>query len=143
MSKLRARMRVPNPAMIVAIVALIAAFGGSAYAGSKIGFGELSKKAKKQTAGAGPLVYVSTPNVVPTTGANPLGVAAYCPGGMEPIGGGIRLSSKTQMIVTSDHPVTDGWAGTVHNDSAFNRSAIVTVICANSRSVDGILPSTS
>jgi len=143
MSKLRARMRVPNPAMIVAIVALIAAFGGSAYAGSKIGFGELSKKAKKQTAGAGPLVYVSTTNVVPQTVSTPQAVAAYCPGGMKPIGGGIRLASKNVTEVTSDHPVTDGWAGTVLNFSSVNRSVIVTVICANSRDVNGILPTTS
>ena len=141
MRKLRARM--PAPAMVIAIIALIAALGGSAYAGSKISFGELSKKAKLKTAGVGPLEYVSTANVVPPTGPAGRVVAAYCPDGMESIGGGIHLSSDIAMAVNDDHPINNGWAGTVYNDSAINRIATVTVACANSRDVDGSPPASS
>jgi len=142
MSKIRARLRAPSPAIVIAIVALVAALGGSAYAGSKIGFGELSKKAKVKTAGVGPLEYVSTTNTVVPTGPAGQTVFALCPAGMNPISGGIRLSNNALMFVNSDHAITGGWAGRVVNESALNRTATVIVACANSRDVDGPLPST-
>ena len=136
-------MRMPSPAIVIAIVALVAALGGSAYAGSKIGFGELSKKAKKQTAGVGQLEYVSTSVAVPPTSGTSQAVAAYCPAGLVPIGGGIRLSNKALLLATSDHPIAGGWAGTVDNLSSVSRTVIVTAICATSRDVEGAPPATS
>ena len=43
MSKLK--LRQPSPAMVVALVALLAGLGGSAYAGSKIGSSQIKKNA--------------------------------------------------------------------------------------------------
>lgn len=48
MSKLSRRLRPPSPAMVVAIVALIAALAGGAYAAKKIGTKQLVKKERSQ-----------------------------------------------------------------------------------------------
>ena len=139
------RPRLPSPAMIIAVLALVTALAGTAYAGSKIGFGELGKKAKVKTAGVGPLQYVSQQNtVVPTPGAGGgISVAAYCPADTYPIGGGIRVSDDVNMFVNDSHLIAGGWAGTVFNFSAVNRTAIVTIACAQSRDVEGGLGATS
>jgi hypothetical protein len=44
MSKIRRRIRRPSPAMIVAIIALVGALGGGAYAAKKIGTKQLANK---------------------------------------------------------------------------------------------------
>src|SRR4051812_13577809 len=84
--------RRPSPAMIVAIIALVAALGGTAVAG-----GFLSKKAFRNQSIRGPLIYVSTTPMIPA-GQTPLGggpgthVSVDCPANTNVIGGGIKLS---------------------------------------------------
>jgi hypothetical protein len=123
--------------MVIAVIALIAALGGGAYAAT-IGFGELSKKAKVKTAGVGPLSYISTTAAVGVTGPAGQTVVASCPANTFPIGGGIRVSDDVDMFVNDSHPITGGWAGTVI--SFTTGSAIVSVSCAKSRKVDGAPP---
>lgn len=137
------RFRMPGPAMIVAVAALIAALAGSAYAGSKVGFGELSKGAKSQTAGVGPLTYVQANSVVGPTGPGGATVAAFCPAGTVPIGGGIRVLDDVNTFVNDSHPISGGYAGTVFNTATTARTFITTAVCATSRNVVGTLQTTS
>jgi len=80
--------RRPGPAMVIAVLALIVALGGTAVAGG----GFLTKKKFTNQAVRGPVTYVSTTTSIPVTPVNGQGttVTALCPSGFVPIGGGIR-----------------------------------------------------
>src|SRR3954447_13904563 len=86
--------RRPSAAMIIAIIALVVALGGTAVAAKKLGLGALSPTAKKKTVGVGKLTYVSTTKTIPG-GGSPDGinvqVSATCPSGTHVIGGGIKV----------------------------------------------------
>jgi hypothetical protein len=121
--------------MIIAIVALIAAIGGTAIAGGppfvpKTKF----KKFKQNTNGAlaqkvgGPLNYV-TVNFTNPAGAT-TDVAASCPAGSAPTGGGIKVENDNTQLVNDAHPTTAGWAGTVKNTGATSHTLQITAICA-------------
>jgi hypothetical protein len=135
--------RRPGPAMVIAVLALIVALGGTAVAGG----GFLTKKKFTSQAVRGPVTYVSTTTSIPPTPVNAQGttVTALCPAGFVPIGGGIRTLNDFTGNVNDSHPITGGWAGTVNNFSSntpFN--AITTVVCAVSRtSTIGTLQTTS
>jgi hypothetical protein len=133
-------LRRPSPAMIVAIIALVAALGGTAVAG-----GFLSKKAFRNQAIRGPLVYASqTPDIPPT--GTPLGggpgqhVSVDCPAGTNVLGGGIKLGDEANMLANDDYATATGWAGTVYNTALQPRSATVTAICATVKNVNGQVP---
>ena len=64
----RITRRRPSPAMIVAIVALVAALGGTAVAAGTISVGDFNKKTKQKTVGVGKLTYVSTTKTIPGGG---------------------------------------------------------------------------
>ena len=138
-----ARRKMPSPAMLIAIAALIVALSGTAIAATKIGIDDLGKKAKKQTVGVGPLTYVTVPVSVPPTGPAGFDVAAACPSGLRPLGGGIRLSNDVVMFVNDSYLTTSGLAGTVFNFANVAHAASVTVSCASSRDVEGVAPAFS
>ncbi len=134
MSKLRPRR--PSGAMMVAIVAVLIALGGTAVAGSGIPLKAFSNKTKTQTVGVGPLTYVKTFAVIPPTSSNGLDVAAACPAGTTVIGGGIQVSSDSAELVNDSFPSGTSWLGTVINTSStVTHSATTTAICATSRLV--------
>jgi hypothetical protein len=134
-------LRRPSPAMIVAIIALVAALGGTAVAG-----GFLSKKAFRNQAIRGPLVYVSAMPTVPNTGPGGGGpgqsVSVDCPHGTNVVGGGIKLSQEANLLVNDDYPTATGWAGTVYNSALDGqpRTVTVTAICATVKNVNGQVP---
>lgn len=132
----RIRLRRPSPALIISIVALVMALGGTAVA-AKLGLGALNAKAKNETVGVGPLSYVETSVVIPPTGTNGLDVAAYCPPGKNVIGGGIKVSNDPAELVNDSHPIAGAaWGGTVINDSTINHTAFVTAICGKTRIIE-------
>jgi hypothetical protein len=119
----------PSPAMIVAIVALIAALGGSAYAAKKIGSKQLkknavtTKKIKDEAVTSGKLangavtagkLAVGAVSVIQRQGpdatipAGPLGFGsaqASCQPGERATGGGVyNESSVYYLVVTSSYP---------------------------------------
>lgn len=138
-----ARRKMPSPAMLIAIAALIVALSGTAIAATKIGVSDLGKKAKRQTVGVGPLTYVTVPVIVPPTGPAGFGVAAACPSNLRPLGGGIRVSNDVDMFVNDSYLTTTGFAGTVFNFGNVPHSGSVTVSCASSRDVEGTAPAFS
>ncbi|HEX6586086.1 MAG TPA: hypothetical protein VF052_04995 [Solirubrobacterales bacterium] len=131
----------PSPAMIVAVIALVFALTGAAYAAT-IGLSDLTKKAKDKTVGVGKLTYVSTTtSIPPLTGDELRTVSANCPGGLRPIGGGIKLEPNDADVLTDDsYPTSAGWTGTVFNGNSDPANATVTVACAVSRVVTGSAP---
>jgi hypothetical protein len=138
--------RRPSPAMLVALIALVLALGGTAVAAKKLGLGVLSKGAKNKTVGVGKLVYVTTT----TQASNPLSPSqpvnsAVCPSGLKVIGGGIKLTNPGAFGGTLDSTVLDsyatagGWSGRVLFDET-GETATTTAICAVSRVVKGSPP---
>jgi len=125
MSKIRKRL--PSPAMIIAMVALIAAVGGTAVAAST-----LTNKAFKKQAVRGPVTYVTTTTAIPA--AVSTAVSATCPGGTKVIGGGIKVTKPYSTGVESSSPTTSGWAGDVYSATA--TSATATAICAKAKTKD-------
>jgi hypothetical protein len=123
------RKRLPGPAMIVAIVALVAAMAGTSVAA--IGLGALSDKAKDKTVGVGKLTYVGTT----TTGTgNAIRVVAECPKGLHLIGGGVHTSDPARSEVEESHPDSqDEWQAVVRAHGTETIEAIA--ICARSRVV--------
>jgi hypothetical protein len=129
--------------MIVAIVALVVALSGTAVAAAKLGLGALSNGAKNKTVGVGKLTYVT---ITQQATAAEQTVSAACPGGLQVIGGGIKLSnpniSGDTSFVLDSHPTSSptGWTGRVLFDNP-GQSATTTAICATSRKVTGSPPS--
>jgi hypothetical protein len=138
------RLRRPSAAMIVAVVALIAAIGGTALAGSPFVTKTKFKKFKQHTNSSlaqtvkGPLNYV-TANFTNPGGAT-TDVAAVCPSGTAPTGGGIKVENDNDQFVNDSHPTTAGWAGTVISTAATSHSVQVTAVCATA-STAGTRPS--
>jgi hypothetical protein len=145
-------LRRPSPAMVIAIVALVVAFTGTAIAGSKLGLGALSPSAKKKTVGVGKLTYVSTTKTIPG-GGSPTGinvpVSATCPAGTHVIGGGIKVPepapgpNNDDIFIHDSYPTATGWAGRVANyaSATLPATATTTAICAVSQAVTGAPPS--
>lgn len=134
----RVLLRRPSPAMIIAVIALVAALGGTAIAG-----GVLTTKKFKNQAVRGPVVYATTSSSVgnTNTASNPgVHVTATCPSGTHVIGGGIKVSDEPDMFVNDSYPTTTGWAGTVYNSST-TQTATTTAICATVKGVSGAPPS--
>jgi hypothetical protein len=123
------RKRLPGPAMIVAIVALVAAMAGTSVAA--IGLGALSNTAKDKTVGVGKLTYVGTT----TTGTgNAIRVEAGCPTGLNLIGGGVHTSDPAKSEVEESHPDSQShWEAVVRANGT--ETIEVIAICAKSRKV--------
>jgi hypothetical protein len=138
------RIRRPSPAMIIAIVALVAALSGTAYA-AKLGLGALSGKAKDKTIGVGKLTYVNTTQsvaFVPGPSADAI-ITAPCPSGLKPIGGSTKTSTPSatsSFFLFQEHPTASGWTAYVYVSSATAEQITVTAICAASRKVTGAPP---
>jgi hypothetical protein len=133
--------RRPTPAMIVAVIALIAALTGTAFAG-----GFLTAKKFRKQAIRGPLTYVSVTPSIPNTGPAGGGpgqhVSVDCPAGTHVVGGGLKLTDEANMLANDDYPTATGWAGTVYNSALDGqpRAVTVTAICATVNSVIGQAP---
>ena len=127
----RIRKRLPSPAMIVAVVAMVLALAGGAFAAATIGLGDLTNKAKNKTVGVGKLTYVGTS----TEGTgNAIHVEATCPEGLHLIGGGVHTSDPSRSEVEESHPATqDTWEAIVRANGTETIEAVA--ICAKSRVV--------
>jgi hypothetical protein len=131
--------RRPKAAMIVAIIALVAALGGTAVAGG--GFLPKSKFSnfKKNTAVKGPITYVNqTQNVNTVTTTSGVNVTATCPGGFFPVGGGAKTSTPSSsttstFFVEASYPSANGWTALVfaglNPAPGTPESVTVTAIC--------------
>jgi hypothetical protein len=140
------RLGRPSPAMIIAIVALVAALTGTAYA-AKLGLGALSGKAKDKTIGVGKLTYVNTTQTVvpnPSTTAVDATITSPCPGGLKAIGGSTKSPSNTGaptggFALAQQYPTSGGWTSQVFVGGP-SEVITVTAICAASRKVSGAPP---
>jgi hypothetical protein len=132
--------------LVVGIIALVAAMAGTSYAISQFGVGKFREGARAKVVGIGKLTYVTTTTDIPvTTVAGPTtNVKATCPstpGNLKPIAGGIRLEiDDPAFTVLDEHHTTNGWAGTVYNNTAAPHTAQVTLACARSKLVVGAPP---
>jgi hypothetical protein len=135
--------RRPSGAMVVALIALVFAIGGTAVAAGTIGLGDFTKKAKDKTVGVGKLTYVTTSTAVGNP--DPPGgtvVTATCPSGLKVIGGGIKGQDPDTDFIFDSYPTTTGWKGRVYAGGAASdtRTFTTTAICALSRVVTGAPP---
>jgi hypothetical protein len=131
--------------MIVALLALILALTGGAYAGAKLGLGALSKGAKNKTVGVGKLTYVSTTQAfnTPNIQINSDTLSAQCPSGLKAIGGSAKTSTSSgasNFVLLQDYPTSTGWTATFRVDGPPSEQVTVTAICGISRAVTGAPP---
>ena len=123
--------RRPSAAMIVAVIALVMAMAGGAFAGSKFLPSKKFKKLKRVAVTR--LTYVNnTQTVGQSNGSNTDAkiVSADCPSGYHPVGGGVRLSPQNDSLWWDDGYLTPtGYAAKVFNYTGTNRTALVTVAC--------------
>jgi hypothetical protein len=132
--------RRPSPAMLVAVIALVLALGGTAVAAKQLGLSALKDGAKNKTVGVGKLTYAT---VTAQAQQQEQTVTANCPSGLQVIGGGVKLSNPNitgdNSLVLDSYPTATGWAGHVFFSNP-NQSATTTAICATSRKVTGAPP---
>jgi hypothetical protein len=128
-------LRRPSPAMIIAIVALIAALSGTAVAA---GFLPKTKftNFKKNVAVKGPITYVNQTQTVskPFTGAGE-NITATCPSGFFPVGGGVKTnanSNGSNFFALNSYPSATGWTANVFT-GASTESVTVTAICERAK----------
>jgi hypothetical protein len=133
----RPRIRRPSLGMVLAVVALIAALGGTAVAGS----GFLTTKKFKKQAVRGPVVYATNTVTVPNAGSGDsyVTVSVSCPSGTKVIGGGIKIpdTSATGNAYQNDsYPTATGWTGHVSNyeSGSLETSATAIAVCVNAKS---------
>ena len=127
----RVLARRPSPAMLVAVVALVAAMAGTAVAGG----GFMAKKKPKKNTALQRLTYVNnTESVDPTSVTAPKTVSAICPTGYHPVGGGVKLEPTNRSLWWSDGYLTaTGFTSRVQNETLSSVTALVTVACVTGK----------
>lgn len=149
--------RLPGPAMVVAVIALIAALAGTATAA-----GVLSPKQFKKKGVRGPVTYVTATQSVNTalqffngaTNVPGVNITAACPNGNFPTGGGVKSdqpSLQSGLGIQFSYPSPPrGWTFNVFGGftppgapattppSAENISVIA--VCVKSKRSSGTLP---
>ncbi len=132
--------RRPSPAVIIAILALVAALTGTAVAGG----GFLTTKKFKKQAVRGPVQYLTTNTSVPGGQTNSyVAVSAACPAGTKPIGGGIKVpdpDNSGAAYVADAYVTATGYAGHVTNNTPTTTTATVTANCVTVKSSTGSPP---
>jgi hypothetical protein len=135
-----------SPALIVAVVALVAALAGTAIAGpgassSAITKSKVKKIANKQAGaqisallpiGSAELAVINTrtqTTQVPPNGFNGTRITANCQSGERIISGGVRHSNNTSVLIGESFKQGDGWEALVHNFSAANQQVTVEAYC--------------
>ena len=138
-------MRLPSPAMIVALLALLVALGGSATATTLVSqrgseSASTASSAVKIPAGViGRLDYNDTTFPI-QPGATALGGAIACDVGMRAIGGGawgdpgLVVNSSYPSDPTSDYGST-AWSAFADNPTTQTLNLGVLVICAKAKTV--------
>jgi hypothetical protein len=124
--------------MIVAIIALVAALGGTAIAGS--GFVTTKKFKKFKKTALTQLTYVN--NSVTVTPSNSTGfdgkqVTATCPSGQHPLGGGVKLQNNDELWWDDGYLTPTGYASRVFNYTGSDKTALVTVACVTAKKTTG------
>jgi hypothetical protein len=139
----------PTAAMIVAVIALVLALGGTGFAAKKLlKLGAFSDGAKNKTVGVGKLTYVNaqqTYNVNQPGGSEPYVLTATCPTGTHVLGGGTKLVSPnyqaSSFFLVEDYPTTTGFTSRFFAGSATQADTVqVTAACGISRAVTGAPP---
>ena len=136
------RVRMPSPAMLVAVIAVVLALGGTSFAATKLlGLGAFKEGVKDKTVGVGKLRYVTSTVTDDNTPPTPPVVAtATCPSGYEAIGGGIKASAPDVDTVVDSYPTASGWTGHVSGGGATESTFTITAVCARSRAITGTPP---
>ena len=138
--KLFRNLRMPSPGMVIAVIALVFALGGTAIAAKQLTLSALTDGAKNKTVGVGKLTYADTTTTL--SAPNPAEahkVSATCPRGLRAIGGGVRAQDPANTGILDDYPTTTGWSARV-TVLGTNRAVTVIAICAKSRVVTGAPP---
>ena len=148
---MKKRIRMPSPAVIIAVIALVFALTGTAVGAKKLlGLGKFRDGVKDKTVGVGKLRYVTTTATADNTStpASPKVLVATCPGNFEAIGGGIKLTNADPPpggpgdVIHDSYPTTSGWTGRVSTAAlpATPSTFTTTAICARSRAIQGAPP---
>jgi hypothetical protein len=140
--------KLPSPAMIVAVVALVFALAGTAVGAKKLlGLGAFRDGVKDKTVGVGKLKYV-TNTVEDPIAPGITAAVATCPSNFEAVGGGIKVDSTDNAVIQNNARIIDsymtssGWAGHVETIGAPTTPTkfLTVVACVRSRAITGTPP---
>ena len=148
----RFKLRRPSAPMIIAIVALVAALGGTAIAGGsflpKTKFVKFKQNtnAKFQKTLTGPINYVVQEKAVAGNVTTPTTITANCPTGQHPTGGGVKVEDLTATLydqVVDQYMTAQGYVAHVINKSgvATTHTFRVEAACVVVSSTSGSPPS--
>ena len=136
----------PSPAMLIAVIAIVLALGGTSFAAKKLlGLGAFKDGVKDKTVGVGKLRYVQ--NTLSVTNSPPEGtkLTAQCPSGYNAIGGGTKANPPDTSTFEQHQQYpsvvgsNNGWTS-IFKVLAPAENVTVTAICARSRAVTGAPP---
>jgi hypothetical protein len=132
----RIRVKRPSVGMIIAVIALIAALGGTAVAG-----GVLTTKKFKNQAVRGPVQYATSTVTLASSPTAQNKVAVICPTGTAVLGGGVKIETPSGgAFINDEYPIAGGYAGTVFNAAGVNKLVTTVAACATVKSILGTPP---
>ena len=134
------RVHLPSPALVVALLALVIAAGGTSYAVSalpknSVGTTQLKKHAvttpKLATSAAARiagLTYTKGSLTVPAGMAG--AVSVPCAKGLAAISGGLETPHADSAYLVDSHPIAGGWQMSVANPLTADQQVTVYAVCA-------------
>jgi len=134
------RRHLPSPALVVAVIALVLAVGGTSYAVSALPKNSVGTKQLKSHA-------VTTPKLASSASARIAGlsykkvtvsvpagaagaVSVNCDKGLVAIGGGMETPHTDSAYILDSHPMGGGWQIGVGNPTAVAQSVNFYGVCA-------------
>ena len=111
-----------SPGLVIALVALLVALGGTAIAGVKLKANSVGAKQLKTV-----VVKTAGGSVAPGTRGD---FTANCNASQQILGGGVDIDSNTTAIqLEESHPQGNGWQGVVFSTSGAAHQITVQALC--------------
>ena len=129
-----------SPALVVALIALVFAVGGTSYAVSALPRNSVGTKQIKKHAVTTPklassasariagLTYKKLTLDIPAQAAGAITVP--CPSDLTAIGGGVETPHTVTSFMLDSHPTTTGWQLSVGNSDTVKQTFSVYAVCA-------------
>ena len=113
-----------SPGLVIALVALVVALGGTAFAAVKLKANSVGAKQLKTV-----VVKTAGGSVAPGTRGD---FTANCDASQQILGGGVDIDTNTTAVqLEESHPQGNGWQGVVFSTSAAAHQITVQALCLN------------
>ncbi len=138
------RLRRPGAPMIIAVIALVAAIGGTAIAGGPPFLPKKKFQNFKPNVLKTPITYVTATQSVSSANVNATQIVATCAGGTHPTGGGVKVESPNFDTVVDQYPTAQSYVAHVFAGSSgptVSHNITVIAACVTANTTAGTPPS--